>query len=248
MPRPIIAPDGSLVSPVPRRLRNPRREAFGKGLHKSPRSALQSGAITRREWLRFLRYCVLGKDCLCGSRPLHYHWLWIGSLDSHGYGHFQWRGRLYQSYRFSYIALRGSIPPGLEPDHLCRIPRCCNPDCLEIVTKAENNRRGESICAQHTRQTHCKHGHLLAGDNLYAPRLLQGHRVCNICLEAKRARHESRRRAALEARGPLPQRTHCKRGHLFTEENLQPYEWRVLGQRVCRLCVRDRERSKRKEI
>lgn len=36
---------------------------------------------------------------------------------------------------------KGEIPHGLEIDHLCNKPTCCNPDHLEAVTRAENERR-----------------------------------------------------------------------------------------------------------
>jgi hypothetical protein len=35
----------------------------------------------------------------------------------------------------------GPVPEGLELDHLCENPPCCNPAHLEPVTHAENNRR-----------------------------------------------------------------------------------------------------------
>lgn len=40
--------------------------------------------------------------------------------------------------------LRGPIPDGLQLDHLCRNPSCVNPAHLEIVTGAENIRRGKA--------------------------------------------------------------------------------------------------------
>lgn len=37
------------------------------------------------------------------------------------------------------------IPNDMEIDHLCRNPGCCNPDHLELVTHAENNRRRANV-------------------------------------------------------------------------------------------------------
>lgn len=45
------------------------------------------------------------------------------------------------AHRLTYTELVGPVPEGLELDHLCRNPPCCNPDHLEPVTRAENIRR-----------------------------------------------------------------------------------------------------------
>jgi hypothetical protein len=36
----------------------------------------------------------------------------------------------------------GPIPSGMQIDHLCRNTLCVNPDHMEVVTNAENGRRG----------------------------------------------------------------------------------------------------------
>lgn len=78
----------------------------------------------------------------------------------------------------AYELVVGPIPPGLEPDHLCRNKRCVHPGHLEPVTHAENTRRGLS------HRTHCPHGHPYSGDNLYVdPR---GHRQCRTCARRRR--------------------------------------------------------------
>lgn len=232
--------DGS--SPTTRhRLRGPNRGIYGAGMYKAPRSALQPGAVTRREWLRFLSYVTLGDLCDCTTGVSHVHWLYTGFLDKKGYGRIGWRGRNYSPHRFACIALGRPVPIGYDPDHLCRLPPCCNPACIEVVTKQENIKRGDGICAKHARKTHCIHGHLLSSDNLYPPRLAQGDRVCITCMKVNQARQDAKRKAAMAALSPRPPRTHCKQGHPLSGENLQPYELHVLGQRVCRLCVRARE-------
>ena len=47
----------------------------------------------------------------------------------------------YYVHRVSYEHHKGPIPEGLTIDHLCRVKLCVNPDHLEAVTQAENNRR-----------------------------------------------------------------------------------------------------------
>ena len=94
-------------------------------------------------------------------------WLWIGGKDKKGYGKFWWGGKTGRAHRWAYQRWRGVIPNNLEPDHLCRITGCVNPDHLEVVTRQVNVLRGNSPVGINGRKTHCCRGHLLAGDNLY---------------------------------------------------------------------------------
>ncbi len=109
-------------------------------------------------------------------------WLWMGAVGTGGYGWFGVRyaphlWRMRAAHRMSYMAFKGPIPEGLHLDHLCRVRLCVNPEHLEPVTQAENNRR-----AVHPEKTHCKNGHPLAGENLaYSG----GQRVCRTCRRAR---------------------------------------------------------------
>jgi hypothetical protein len=46
------------------------------------------------------------------------------------------------AHRVAYRLTVGEIPDGLTVDHLCRNRMCVNPDHMELVTLAENGRRG----------------------------------------------------------------------------------------------------------
>lgn len=72
-------------------------------------------------------------------------WLWTGSTSNLGYGRLSHRGRQWFAHRFAYVTLRGEIAEGLVVDHLCGVRLCCNPDHLEVVTLAENSRRGQVV-------------------------------------------------------------------------------------------------------
>lgn len=73
-------------------------------------------------------------------------WIWTGAIASGtGYGQAhvgEIPRRKIGAHRALYELHRGPIPAGLALDHLCRVRSCVNPDHLEPVTRAENDRRG----------------------------------------------------------------------------------------------------------
>lgn len=68
-------------------------------------------------------------------------WEWQGARLK-GYGLFGVGPKLYYTHRYTYTHDKGPIQKGMVIDHLCVNPACCNPEHLEVVTRAENNRRG----------------------------------------------------------------------------------------------------------
>lgn len=107
-------------------------------------------------------------------------WDWNGELNHGGYGVMRYKGKKIISHRFSFELFNGEIKYGLEIDHLCRNRKCCNPKHLEQVTHKENVFRGIGLASINHSKTHCKHGHLLFGDNLYI--YPNGDRACRICI------------------------------------------------------------------
>lgn len=115
-------------------------------------------------------------------------WLWIGpTVPPWHYGQF-WTGRAIYAHRFSYELHKGVIPVGLTIDHLCRNPRCVNPDHLEAVTMRENLLRGRTVTARNAARTHCNAGHPFDAENIY---WIRGYRMCKTChLARTRQRRE----------------------------------------------------------
>lgn len=123
------------------------------------------------------------------------HWTWSGWHNSEGYPYVSFEGRDQPAYRAVWTLLRGRIPAGLELDHVCVTPTCCNPDHLEVVTHAENLRRMSE------RQTSCRR----AGHDWSIPGFVRvrpnGYRYCGECarLDAK-ARYARLRSASSRSR------------------------------------------------
>jgi hypothetical protein len=117
--------------------------------------------------------------------------LWQRALDGKGYGSVSniMGKKSTKAHCIAYRLLVGEVPEGLELDHLCRNPRCCNPDHLDPVTHAVNMSRGA-----HAMKTHCKHGHEYTPENTYVnPR---GSRECRVCIRDRMDRFKARRAPA----------------------------------------------------
>lgn len=121
--------------------------------------------------------------------------LWLGTRNGVGYGLFKVGRKNIRAHRWIYEQTVGSIPTGLELDHLCRTPQCVNPEHLEAVTHAENVRRARLG----VRQSHCRKGHQFAPENEYW--LKNGSRTCLICVRAKWQRARDKKANAARSSG-----------------------------------------------
>lgn len=128
-------------------------------------------------------------------------WLWRGYLNAPGYGQMKVGDRAMYAHRWAYEHFVGPIPEGLEIDHLCRVPACCNPAHLEAVTRRVNVLRSTSFSAIHAAKTHCPANHPYDAENTRFARTPRGGltRRCRICTRAKNKRSDAKRRAARRA-------------------------------------------------
>lgn len=157
------------------------------------------------------RFCTMQRWLRRIERDKSGCWIWQGALNLGGYGHAGYGANGKHCdvlvHRFFYLYLKGEIPLGLELDHLCRVPNCVNPEHLEPVTRAENQRRGmagglrnNGPSAINAAKTHCIHGHPFNKENTYYIR--GGGRSCKECGRTRK-RLEMRRKRAEQRKGVI---------------------------------------------
>ena len=154
--------------------------------------------IVGNDVARFWSYINLTDSC----------WLWTGCLQPRGYGQFSIQPRrTVRAHRWSYEHFVGPIPESFELDHLCRTRACVRPDHLEVVSHAENVRRGDA--GKHWAiKTRCPRGHEYTEENT---RVYRGKRHCRACdrephrRSSYRRHHKITRSYALADRHPSAQ-------------------------------------------
>lgn len=140
--------------------------------------------------------------------------IWTGALTVAGYGVKRVDGKTEYLHRLAYIAAHGSVPEGLELDHLCRNRACYNVEHLEAVTHAENMRRGHFGS-----KTECPEGHPYDEENTII-NSINGGRQCRTCKNSRRRKGKPR------------SKTHCPQGHPKIAEN------KLSGGSGCKPCHR----------
>lgn len=127
-------------------------------------------------------------------------WVWTGRTDALGYGKMRGDGREVLTHRWGYEHFVGPVPDGLELDHLCRNPACCNYERhLEPVTRRENQLRGETLAARLAARTACSKGHPYTPENTYY-NSRDNARQCKACNREKCHERYLRRKARKAAK------------------------------------------------
>lgn len=129
--------------------------------------------------------------------------IWQGSKDHGGYGKIEFGSmrshdrRTASVHRAAWEHHHGSVPAGMQVDHLCCDPSWCaggrscpHRACAEIThlalaSKRDNVLRGNSVTGVNARKTRCAHGHefTLANTHLRP----DGSRECRTCSGRTRA-------------------------------------------------------------
>jgi hypothetical protein len=163
-------------------------------------------------WTVFLPHPTLPDDC----------WVWTGQTNRRGYGQLTLcQDRVVQRalvHRWAWLTLRGPIPPGLEPDHLCERQPCWNLHHLEPVTHLENVQRW-------SQRLQARRAVCFAGRHPWTPDNIGAQNRCKAC-------HRERIAARYVPRPRVPA-SHCLRGHPRTPDNVD-------RQKRCRTCLRER--------
>lgn len=117
-------------------------------------------------------------------------WLWLGAIDSSGYGNFTSMSPTKHqvgAHRFSWILANGAVPAGLVVDHMCRVRACVNPAHMRLLTPRDNTLCGVGATARHAAKTHCKRGHPFTEANTYRWRT---GRICRTCQAQRTTRYK----------------------------------------------------------
>jgi hypothetical protein len=107
-------------------------------------------------------------------------WIWTSAVNGpKAYPIITVKRMALLAHRLSLLVWKGDFDPRADVDHLCRTPRCVNPDHLEAVSHRDNVLRGESFAAENAARTHCRKGHAFDAENTRIDS--GGHRTCRTC-------------------------------------------------------------------
>lgn len=121
-------------------------------------------------------------------------WEYQARSKGGGYCQFSVNNKHVYVHRFMYEYYYDNIDYSLVIDHICRNPRCVNPDHLQQITQAENVHRGFTGINMSSK-THCPQGHEYNKENIYLYKSKKGlfSRHCKICNKDTQKRYSKRK-------------------------------------------------------
>lgn len=81
--------------------------------------------------------------------------VWLGHKNVGGYGLFRSNGKRSVVHRILWELKNGPVPEGLQLDHICKNPACCNLKHLRAVTPQVNVLYSDNACARNARKQVC---------------------------------------------------------------------------------------------
>jgi hypothetical protein len=120
-------------------------------------------------------------------------WIWLGSLDSKGYGTLKW-GPWCTAYQVAYVLAKGPVPVGKELHHTCRNRWCVNPDHLVPLTREEHVQ--QPLVLRKRVVAKCGHPFDSVRWKYKNGKRLQPFRSCSICFRVYRTRWIANKRKA----------------------------------------------------
>lgn len=148
----------------------------------------QVGQLLRQTWVR-PDGCVLWTGC---TNPAGYGVIKIGGR----------KGKTFLTHRLSYAIFVGELIPGLQIDHLCKVPPCLAPTHLEQVTAKVNTQRSDAgwNLERLAAITHCPQGHPYDETNTYRPpNAGYAHRMCRTCMRRRWHEWDAKRKGLVSA-------------------------------------------------
>lgn len=116
---------------------------------------------------------------------------WTRARNTGGYGVIRRNTFMLTVHRLAFWIFKGPIDSDLVIDHMCHNRACFEPSHLQLLTAVDNS-KDQAL----SRQTHCKRGHPLWGDNLYRYKAGEGtRRACNTCMRENTRRYRAEAKA-----------------------------------------------------
>ena len=110
---------------------------------KVPVTNLVSEEFNKKEILSFLKKIRFPTEVYTNGEIFlsdNQCWEWTASSNEKGYGRKYWRNHTKYAHRLSYRLFCGEIPPNMQVHHICKNPKCVNPNHLLLVTSAQHHK------------------------------------------------------------------------------------------------------------